>query len=45
MQAQVVVHAGAGDGACRCRWEHDERDGNVLSKGEGAPSPALVRRR
>ena len=22
---------------------HDEPDGNVLSRGEGAPSPALVR--
>ena len=33
MQAQaVVVHAGAGD----------EPDGNVLSRGEGTPSPALV---
>ena len=24
---------------------HDEADGNVLSRGEGAPSPALVRRK
>ena len=23
---------------------HDEPDGNVLSRGEGAPSPALVSR-
>ena len=44
MQAQAVVHAGAGSSACRHRQEHDdEPDGNVLSRGEGAPSPALVR--
>ena len=43
MQAQVVVHAGAGGSACRCRQEHDEPDGNVLSRGEGAPSLALTR--
>ena len=34
------MHAGAGDSACRRRREHDEPDGNVLSRGEGAPSPA-----
>ena len=45
MQAQVVVHAGTGGSACRCRREHDEPYGNVLSRGEGAPSLALVRRR
>ena len=38
MQAQVVVHAGAGE-------KHDEPDGNVLSRGEGTPSPALTRRK
>ena len=31
MQVQVVAHAGAGGGACRCRQKHDEPDGNVLS--------------
>ena len=36
MQAQVVVHAGG-------RRKHDEPDGNVLSRAEGASSPALVR--
>ena len=45
MQAQVVVHAGAGGSACRHRREHDEPDGNVLSRGEGAPSPAATRRK
>ena len=34
------MHAGAGDSACRHRQEHDEPDGNVLSRGEGALSPA-----
>ena len=43
MQAQVVVHAGASGSACRHRQKHDEPDGNVLSRGEGASSPALVR--
>ena len=37
------MHAGAGSSACRCRQKQDEPDGNVLSRGEGAPSPALVR--
>ena len=37
------MYAGAGGSACRHRWKHDEPDGNVLSRGEGAPSPALVR--
>ena len=45
MQAQAVVHAGAGGSACRHRQEHDKPDGNILSRGEGTPSPALVRRR
>ena len=35
--------AGAGGSACRRRWEHDEPDGNVLSRGEGVPSPASTR--
>ena len=43
MQVQAIVHAGAGGSACRRRREHDEPDGNVLSRGEGAPSPALIR--
>ena len=43
MQVQAVVHAGTGGSACRCKQTHDEPDGNVLSRGEGAPSPALVR--
>ena len=43
MQVQVVVHAGASGSACRHRWKHDEPDGNILSRGEGASSPALVR--
>ena len=42
---QAVVHAGAGGSACRRRQKHDGPDGNVLSRGEGAPSPALVRRK
>ena len=37
------MHAGIGGNACRRRREHDEPDGNVLSRGEGAPSLALVR--
>ena len=36
------MHADAGDSACRRRREHDEPDGNVLSRGEGAPSPAWL---
>ena len=43
MQVQAIVHAGIGNSACRHRQEHDEPDGNVLSRGEGAPSPTLVR--
>ena len=43
MQVQVVVHAGAISSACRHRRKHDEPDGNILSRGEGASSPALVR--
>ena len=43
MQVQVVVHAGTSGSACRHRQKHDEPDGNVLSRGEGASSPALVR--
>ena len=43
MQAQAVVHAGTGSSACRHRREHDEPDGNILSRGEGAPSLALTR--
>ena len=50
MQAQAVVHAGtsgmnagAGGSVCRCKRKHDEPDGNVLSRGEGASSLALVR--
>ena len=43
MQVQAVVHAGASGSACRRRRKHDEPDGNVLSRGEGASSPALVR--
>ena len=43
LQAQAVVHVGAGGSAWRCRQKHDEPDGNVLSRGEGEPSPALVR--
>ena len=43
MQAQAVVHAGTSSSACRRRWKHDEPDGNILSRGEGASSPALVR--
>ena len=41
---QDVSTAGAGRrySACRCRREHDEPDGNVLSRGEGAPSPAWL---
>ena len=39
MQAQVVMHVDAGSSACRRRQEYDEPDGNVLSRGEGAPSP------
>ena len=44
---QAVVHAGAGTSgsACRHSQKHDEPDGNVLSRGEGASSPALVRRK
>ena len=38
------MHVGAGSSACRHRREHDEPDSNVLSRGEGALSPALVRR-
>ena len=37
------MHAGTDSNACRHRREHDEPDGNVLSRGEGAPSLALVR--
>ena len=40
---QAVVYAGAGSSAGRCKRKHDEPDGNVLSRGEGTPSPALVR--
>ena len=43
MQAQAVVHAGTSSSACRHRQKHDEPDGNVLSRGEGASSLALVR--
>ena len=43
MKAQAVMHAGASGSACRHRQKHDEPDGNVLSRGEGTPSPALVR--
>ena len=43
MQAQAVVHAGSS--ACRRKQKHDAPDGNVLSRGEGAPSLALVRRK
>ena len=42
MQAQVVVHAGGDGSACRYKQEHDEPDGNVLSRGEGAPSLAWL---
>ena len=42
MQMQAVVHADAGGSACRRMRKHHEPDGNVLSRGEGAPSPALV---
>ena len=45
MQAQVVVYVGINGSACRHRREHDEPDGNVLSRGEGTPSPALATRR
>ena len=45
MQAQVVVHAGASGSAYRCLQKHDEPDGNVSSRGEGASSPALVKRK
>ena len=38
MQVQAVMHVDAGSSACRRRREHDEPDGNVLSRGEGAPS-------
>ena len=37
---QAVVHAGTGSSACRRKQEHDEPDGNILSRGEGAPSLA-----
>ena len=40
---QAVVYAGAGGSACRRKRKHDAPDGNVLSRGEGAPSLALVR--
>ena len=40
MQALAIVHVGIGDSACRHRREHDEPDGNILSRGEGTPSPA-----
>ena len=43
MQVQAVVHAGGS--ACRHKQTYDEPDGNVLSRGEGTPSPALVRRK
>ena len=43
MQAQAVVHAGTSGSAWRRRRKHDEPDGNVLSRGEGASSLALVR--
>ena len=45
MQVQAVVHAGTSGSACRCRRKHDEPDGNVLSRGEGASSLTLVRRK
>ena len=35
--------AGTDGSACRRRQKQDEPDGNVLSRGEGAPSLALVR--
>ena len=35
--------AGASGSACRRGQKQDESDGNDLSRGEGAPSPALVR--
>ena len=45
MQVWAVMHAGAGGNACRWKWKHDEPDGNILSRGEDASSPALVRRK
>ena len=38
MQTQAVMHVDAGGNTCKRRREHDEPDGNVLSRGEGAPS-------
>ena len=43
MQVQALVHAGAGSSACRRKRKHVEPDGNILSRGEDASSPALVR--
>ena len=44
MQVQAVVYVGVDGSACRRRREHDEPDGNVLSRGEGTPSLALATR-